>query len=131
MIDTLGPILDEYPGDANRARCFNHVIALVGKCLVCQFDVSKGGADAALDEVEKELRKLADGIDVEEVLAKCRQEPMNGEDNDDDDDDDDDDEMEVELSIEDCAELEASTQPIRLVLVKVRTLEAFGVADLI
>ena len=96
--------------------------------MVCQFDVSKGGADAALDEVEKELRKLADGIDVEEVLVKCRQEPTNGEDND---DDDDDDKMEVELSVEDRAELEASTQPIRLVLVKVRTLEAFGVADLI
>jgi hypothetical protein len=101
----------------------------MGKHLVCQFDVSKGGADAALDEVEKELRKLADGIDVEEVLVKCRQEPTNGEDND--DDDDDDDKMEVELSVEDRAELEASTQPIRLVLVKVRTLEAFGVADLI
>ena len=64
-------------------------------------------------------------------MAKCRQEPTNGEDNDDDNDDDDDDEMEVELSVEDRAELEASTQPIRLVLVKVRTLEAFGVADLI
>ena len=102
----------------------------MGKHLVCQFDVSKGGADAALDEVEKELRKLADGIDVEEVLVKCRQEPTNGEDND-DDDDDDDDKMEVELSVEDRAELKASTQPIRLVLVKVRTLEAFGVADLI
>ena len=99
--------------------------------MVRQFDVSKGGADAALDKVEKELRKLADRIDVEEVLAKCRQEPTNGEDNDDDNDDDDDDEMEVELSVEDRAELEASTQPIRLVLVKVRTLEAFGVADLI
>ena len=93
--------------------------------MVCQFDVSKGGADAALDKVEKELRKLADRIDVEEVLAKCRQEPTNGEDND------DDDEMEVELSVEDHTELKVSMQPIRLVLVKVRTLEAFGVADLI
>ena len=39
--------------------------------------------------------------------------------------------MEVELSVEDHAELEVSTQPIKLVLVKVRTLEALGVADLI
>src|ERR1700676_5256284 len=94
-----------------------------GKHLVRQFDVSKEGADAALDEAEKELRKLADGIDVKEILAKCRQEPTNGE--------DDDDEMEVELLVEDCAELEVSMQPIRLVPVKVRILEAFSIVDLI
>jgi hypothetical protein len=84
----------------------------VVKHLVCQFDVSKGDADAALDKAEKELRELAEGIDIEEILAKCRQEPMNGEDND--DDDSDNNEMEVELSVEDCAELEVSMQPIRL-----------------
>ena len=98
--------------------------------MVCQFDVSKGGADAALDEVEKKLRKVVNGIDIEEVLAKCRREPKNGED-DDNDNDDDNDEMEVELLVEDNVELEARTQPIRLVLVKVRTLEAFSIVDLI
>ena len=99
------------------------------KCLVHQFDVSKGDADAALDEAEKELRELAEGIDVEEILAKCRQEPIIGEDND--DDDGNDNEMEVELLVEDHAKLKASMQPIRLVLVKVRTLEPFSIADLI
>jgi hypothetical protein len=129
MVDTLGRVLDNYPGDPNQAHCVNHVIVLVVKCLVHQFDVSKGDADTALDKVEKEWRELAEGIDVEEILAKCRQEPMNGE--DDNDDNGDGNEMEVELSVEDHAELEASTQPIRLVLVKVRTLGPFSIADLI
>jgi hypothetical protein len=125
MIAALARTLDDYPGDPNRARCFNHIIALVGKRMIRQFDVPKGGADAALDEAEKELRNLAEGIDIEDMLAKGRQET--DEEDDEDDDGDDGDEMDVE----DHADLEASTRPIRLVLVKVNAPELLGVADLI
>jgi hypothetical protein len=125
MIAALACTLDDYPGDPNRARCFNHIIALVGKRMIRQFDVPKGGADAALDEAEKELRNLAEGIDIEDMLAKGRQET--DEEDDEDDDGDDGDEMDVE----DRADLEASTRPIWLVLVKVSAPELLGVADLI
>ena len=72
MIDKLADLLENFPGDPNRARCFNHVIALVAQKMTRQFDVPKGGVDAALDEAEKELRNLAEGIDIEEMLTKSR-----------------------------------------------------------
>ena len=105
MIDALGRTLRDYPGNANRARCFNHVIALVGKRMTRQFDVTKGAADAALSEAEKELRDLAKGMDIEEMLTKAKQD----EDKDDENDDDDDDEMEEDLSPEDLEELDVRT----------------------
>src|ERR1700720_611970 len=125
MIAALARTLNDYPGDPNRTCCFNHIIALIGKHMIHQFDVPKGGADAALDEAEKKLRNLAEGIDIEDMLAKGSQET--DEEDEDDGDDDDDDEMDVE----DRADLEVSTWPIRLVLVKVSAPELLGVADLL
>ena len=66
MIEVLRCMFDDYPGDPNHTHCFNHVIALVAKWLVCQFNAPKAGADAALGEAEEELRSLAEGIDTEE-----------------------------------------------------------------
>lgn len=114
MIAALGRILDDYPGDPNRARCFNHVIALLAKRMTRQFDVAKGEADAALDEAEKELGNLAEEIDIEEMLTQANQDEDEDVDNDDDDDD-----MEDDLSPADRKELDASTRPVKLVLVKV------------
>ena len=68
---------------------------------------------------------MAEGIDINEILAKCRQET--DKEDDDKDDDDDDDKMDVE----DCTDLEVSTWPIWLVLVKVSAPELLSVADLI
>lgn len=128
MVDALEHSLDDYPGDANRARCFNHVIALVAKRMTRQFDVAKGAADAALDEAEKELRDLAAGMDIEEMLTKAKQDQ---DEEDEDDDEDDDNEMEDGISPEEREELDASTRPVRLVLVKVSNTLPFSAAHLI
>ena len=106
MIKALGHMLDDYPGDPNHAHCFNHVIALVAKWLVCQFDATKAGANPALDEAEEQLRTLAEGIDIEELLAKGMQ--NKGEDDEDDDGDDDDGRTEDEMSAEEHADLDVS-----------------------
>ena len=119
MIEALGRLLDDYPGDPNRARCFNHVIALVAKRMVRQFDVPKAGADEALDEAEEELRNLAEGIDIEELMAKSMQDTDDEDGGDNANNDDSNDEMEIELSAEDQADLDVNTRPIRLLLVKV------------
>ena len=97
MIDKLADLLENYPGDPNRARCFNHVIALVAQKMTRQFDVLKGGVDAALDEAEKELRNLAEGIDIEEMLTKS----MHDADEEDEDDEENEDGTEDEMSAED------------------------------
>jgi hypothetical protein len=114
MIDELLNMIITFPGDENRARCFNHVIALVAKGLICQFDVPKGHADAALDDAARELEDLAEGIDIEN-------ETMRGELGADGEDDDVDgwvDEV-AGLLVADREELEANITPVRLVLVKV------------
>ena len=114
MIDKLADLLENFPGDPNRARCFNHVIALVAQKMTRQFDVPKGGVDAALDEAEKELRNLAEGIDIEEMLTKSMQDA-----DEDEDDEENEDGTEDEMSAEDRTVLDASMRPLRLVLVKV------------
>jgi hypothetical protein len=45
---------------------------LVAKRLIHQFDVLKGDADAAIDEAEKELRDLAEGMDIEEMVTQSQ-----------------------------------------------------------
>ena len=117
MIDRLGDRIKSFPGSANCARCFNHVVALVAKSSICQFDVPKGQADAALDEAERELIDLAEGIDIEDETTQGEWEVP------DDDDDGENGEGWVDevaaLSVADREELEANVRPIRLVLVKV------------
>ena len=118
MIDDLPNRIVTFPGDENRARCFNHVVALVAKGSIRQFDVPKGKADAALDEAERELNELAEGIDIEDEKMRAEWE---GNDEDDEDNEDDDgwvDEV-ARLSVADREELEANITPVRLVLVKV------------
>ena len=116
MIDKLSNLISSFPGSANRARCFNHVIVLVTKSSIRQFDIPKGKADAALDEAERELRELAEGLDIEEV-------EMAGEWEAPEDDDDENAEGWVDevahLSVANREELDANVRPIRLLLVKV------------
>lgn len=41
MIDSLAAIMLDFPGEANRARCLAHIINLVVKVILRQFDVTK------------------------------------------------------------------------------------------
>jgi hypothetical protein len=119
MIDKLSDCIEWFPGAANRARCFNHIVSLVAKSSIRQFDVPKGQADAALDEAERELIDLAEGIDIENEVMEGEWEAQGP----DDDEGDENgagwvDEV-AALSITDREELEVNIRPIRLVLVKV------------
>jgi hypothetical protein len=119
MIDKLVDLLASFPGKANQTRCFLHIISLVAKSVICQFDVAKGKAGEALDEAEEELRVLAEGIDLEDLETQRER-----EDDDDDDDDDDVDGWVDErnaLSVAECDALDASVRPVKLVLVKVNS----------
>ena len=119
MIVRMSDLLISFPGDTNRAGCFNHVIALIAKSAIHQFDVPKGRADAALDEVESELRELAEGLDIEEEQTKGEWEgPDNEEDEEGEDPDGWVDEV-AGLSVADREALEENIRPVRLVLVKV------------
>jgi hypothetical protein len=115
MIDDLPNRIVTFPGDENRAQCFNHVVALIAKGLIRQFDVPKGKADAALDEAERELNELAEGIGIEDEKMRAEWE---GNDEDNEDNNGWVDEVAC-LLVADREELEANITPMRLVLVKV------------
>jgi hypothetical protein len=70
MIVELMDLLHNFPGEANRTRCFAHIINLMAKSLQWQFDVPKKKADSALDEAEKTLLELVEGIDLEEMETR-------------------------------------------------------------
>jgi hypothetical protein len=53
MIVELMDLICNFPGEANRTRCFAHIINLVAKSLLRQFDIPNKKADSALDEAEK------------------------------------------------------------------------------
>jgi len=68
-----------------------------------------------MDDAEKELRELAEGIDIEEDITQSE---LDG-DGDDDDDVEGWNEQREGLSIPDHEALDASLHPVRLLLVKV------------
>jgi hypothetical protein len=119
MIDNLEDMLDDFAGDPSRIRCFLHIVNLVAKSLLKQFDVPKKKNDGdneggALDDL---LRQLAEGIEEEEqtTLAESA--------SDEDEDEDDVNDWVDELQSLDAGEREmAAVQiwPIRFVIVKVR-----------
>ena len=80
MIAELADLLDEFPGAANQICCFLHVINLVVKSIIKQFDLPKAQADGILDKATKELLALAGDIVLED-------EESHNEGKDDDEDD--------------------------------------------
>lgn len=117
MIAELATILDDFPGAANQTRCFTHILNLVVKSILRQFDLPKNKAQK-LNNASKELLQLAGDIEREEIETR----QLNSNENDNDDDDnldgwvDERDDMEEE----DQDELDTTVEPVRLVLTKVR-----------
>jgi len=119
MIDELKKLLTEFPGPTGRTRCFAHIINLIAKTVIRQFDVPTAEDKALADEVLKELKTLAGDIEAEELIARA----IASRDDTDDDDDDDDVEGWIDeregMDQWELAELELDVQPVRTVLVKV------------
>ena len=67
MINELEDLLEEFPGASNQTRCFAHILNLVVKSILHQFDVPKAKANKALDHATKNLLHIADDIEVEEA----------------------------------------------------------------
>ena len=128
MIEHLSTLIENFPGAANQTRCFAHILNLVAKSILCQFEPKNktrdGEADGA-DDAKKALAALAEEIELEDS-AELGNNPEEGldvnEDLDIDDDDDDDDGLGDEhdgMSEKDVTELEESLVPVWLMLSKV------------
>jgi len=117
MIDELAELLDNFPGMANHTRCFTHILNLVAKSVMKQFDLPKARAGEVLDAATQALANLASDIEGEEVsmagdLVGDEEEDDNGEGLAD---------IRDGMSTDEIAALDESLQPVRLVLVKVNS----------
>ena len=115
MIDELAELLDDFPGASNRTRCFTHILNLVTKSIMKQFDLPKAREGEALDATTQAIVNLSGDIESEEAS-------MEGDLVNDEEDNDDGEglkDIRDEMSAEELAALDESLQPVRLVLVKV------------
>ena len=69
MITKLADILPNFD-DLTHTHCFLHIVNLVAKSIIKQFDIPKRQDNDHLDEAEQELHDLAGDIDLENEQAK-------------------------------------------------------------
>ena len=120
MIDELAKLLEEFPGVANRTCCFTHILNLVAKSVMKQFNLPKAKAGEALDAAAQALTNLAGDIESEELA-------MGGDLIGDEDEDDNNEglaDVRDGMSEEEIVALDATLQRVRLVLVKVNSVSA-------
>ena len=120
MVKHLSTIDENFPGAPNRTCCFAHILNLVAKSILRQFEVRKTAGDAEPDDDNaiKVLAALAQELELEGDID----DPEEGLEEDDQEDDDDDNGLGDEhngMSEEEVAELEESLVLIWLMLTKV------------
>ena len=120
MINELTNLLDDFPGPANQTRCFTHILNLVVKSVLRQFDLPKSKGDMILNDRAQELLSLAGNIEFEEDELAQR-DGKEGEENEDDNVEGWIDERILMTDIE-LEELDESVEPVRLLLTKVSLL---------
>ena len=125
MVEELANLLDDFPGPANQTWCFLHILNLVVKSIIRQFDLPKSKKtsddkdedDPTLDAAMAELLKLTADIDLEEQITVSA-----GDDEVTDDDDEGWIDEREDMTEDELKELAASVQPVRLLLTKVTSL---------
>src|ERR1700735_434288 len=89
MIRYLATLVENFPGAANQTRCFTHILNLVAKSILRQFDVpkKKTGDDADermdFDDATTALAELAQ--ELEDSMPSPVDDAAEGEEPDDDD----------------------------------------------
>ena len=121
MTRHLESLLPDY-SSTNRARCFTHILNLVAKSLLKQFDVCKTlKADEELNEEEAELLNLAGDLDAEDLTTTQESDGdqgIEGENLAEDDLEDWVDEV-AALTPGERETLEEDIRPVKMALVKV------------
>lgn len=132
MIEHLATLINTFPGPANQTRCFAHILNLVAKSVLRQFETPKGKGDKAMGDAARELAAVFNELDNEAEGSESGGNEGGGnlnksggegdEDEDDDTVDDDEDGLpdeRVGLLEEELTSLEDSVKPMRYVLTKV------------
>jgi hypothetical protein len=114
MINHLATLLAAFPGSANRICCFTHILNLVAKCIMKQFDTPR--------KKKNDDNILADDQDEDVADFQVALDELEGELEDDvigEDGDNWEFNMRIELTEEEIDELEETVKPVRHVLTKV------------
>jgi hypothetical protein len=118
MIEHLAVLIETFPGAPNQTRCFAHILNLVAKSVLRQFEAPKKGKAVDgkelatdVDEIEGDNNGASDGASDDDVDDEIV----------DDDDDGLPDELK-ELSEEELLSVKTSVKPVQLVLTKVSQL---------
>ncbi|KAF8958809.1 hypothetical protein BDZ97DRAFT_1667996 [Flammula alnicola] len=128
MIEHLSTLVNNFPGAANQTRCFTHILNLIAKSILRQFEVRKKAQDGDSDDLDDATKVLAALVQELELGSPEADDDSREDDGDGDgemDADDDDERLGDErdgMSEEEVTELEESLVPIRLMLTKLRTL---------
>ena len=129
MVEHLATLIDTFPGAANQTWCFAHILNLVAKSVLRQFEAPKTkGGDKLMGEAARELAAVFNELNDEDEAEGSESggneagsgnddklEDDNMVDNDEDGLPDERDEMEEE----ELETLEDSVKPIQHVLTKV------------
>jgi hypothetical protein len=118
MIYQLQGLINEFKGPESHTHCFTHILNLIAKSIIQQFDIPRAQANSIFDEATMALIELAGNINVkEQKMAKS----SDNSDNDKDDKNTEDWVNERDsMTAEQLTALDRSVQPVRLMLVKVR-----------
>ena len=79
MIDELEELVDKFSGAANWTRCFAHIINLIAKTIIQQFDVPKTKQGESVDAARAELLALASDMDIEDLLTRANHDGYSGD----------------------------------------------------
>jgi hypothetical protein len=116
MICQLEELVNDFKGEESQTRCFTHILNLIVKSIIQQFNIPKAQADKVFDEVTTALMELAGNIDAkEQEMAKST---------DDSNDDEEDKNLEgwvderATMTVEQLAAFDKAVQPVRLMIVK-------------
>ena len=118
MIAHLSEVLDDFPGTTNQTLCFAHTLSIAAKAILKQFNAPKRKNNEGLDITAQAFADLTRELDIEEQSAQESQEV--------EDDDKDDQPLDSwdnfcdGLMEEEVEDLDASIQPVRSMLSKVR-----------
>ena len=132
MIKHLATLIKTFPGTANKTQCFMHILNLIAKSVLHQFEALKSKGRDVLDDAARELAMVFDDLEDDDIDLNDDMADLDGGGNEDsgegdkdiDDgmvDDDDDGLLDKRdgMSEEELVNLEKSVKPVQLVLTKV------------
>lgn len=121
MVDELGGLVSNFAGAANRTRCFAHIVNLIAKTIIQQFDIPEAKEGQLVDAAMAELLALATYMHMEDLLTQASHGCRDGDEEEEEEDNVNGwvDERN-RLSASDLKELEEDVLPVRKMLAKVR-----------